>query len=151
MSNRSWKIFITAVVLIVLSAFVYDKAQSRTSFQELVLDHLNEPDEIKSIHLYKEDDEERQPGIEITDSDEINEIMKVFSGAKLKVIEQRFLFEDSYKMYIYTKSGPSFYVVFNDQKLIRIDNSETMHKKYNREYEVTNDFDITKVTDLFNE
>ncbi|SMF84461.1 hypothetical protein SAMN05661091_2626 [Paenibacillus uliginis N3/975] len=150
MSDRSWKIFITFVALIVLSALVFSAIQSRTSFKALVLDQMGESQEIRSIHLMKEFHELDDLGIKITDRKTINMIMNVFADIKLRVSDSDSpIGEASYRMYIHPKNGPTFSVLFNDQNLMRIDNSISIHKKYSWTYEVVNDFDLAIIQDIY--
>ena len=59
--------------------------------------------------------------------------------------------DDSYWLWIYPKHGPKFKVIINDQNLMRITNSISLHKKYSWTYEAINDFDISVFKDLIDQ
>lgn len=149
MSDRSWKIFVTIVALIIISAIIFDLIQSRTSFKALVLDHIGETQEIEELQLYKISNTIEEPGMRITDPNTINMIMDSFKDIKLMATDRYYLYEDSYRMYISPKKGPTFHVTFNDQNIIRISNSISSQKQYSREYDVVNDFDASEIINQF--
>lgn len=150
MSTRSWKISVTLVLLIILSGIIFSAVQSRTSFKKLVLDQMGNSQEISSLRLGKESKGPEYKAIEITDEQTIHRIMNALSDIQLSRTSNSnsLMVDDSYWLWIYPKHGPTFKVIINDQNLMRINNSISIHKKYSWTYEAINDFDISVFKDL---
>lgn len=151
MSRRTWNVFISFVILFILSGLVVSAIQSYTSFKKLVLDEMVQPIEIRSIHIIKGMSLVDRPSIEVTDSKTIERIMDSLNDLRLKRSNKDMALgeEDTYYLRINPKKGNPFNVTFNEPNIIQIGNSLSEHKKYGWKYEVINEFDSSAIKDLF--
>ncbi|WP_211750050.1 hypothetical protein [Paenibacillus sp. Marseille-Q4541] len=150
MSKWSWYIFIAIVSLIIITGVVVDTRNARTSFQELVVDEIGDPhgsQVISSIYIAEFLDGENVKSITVTDIQTINKIMNVFAEIKLNRSDKELSISSSnyYKVMIQPDNGPSLDVNFNKDKIMEIQNSINIHKKYTWTYEVVNDFDYSLI------
>lgn len=153
MSKSSWNILVTVVLLIILSGIVFSAIQSRTSFRKLVLEQMDNSQEISSLRLLKEFKGPEDKAIEITDEQTINMIMNALADIQLSRTSDNNspMVHESYWLWIYPKHGPIFDVIINDQNIMKINNSISLHKKYSWSYEAINDFDLSVFQDLFDQ
>ncbi|OMF80177.1 hypothetical protein [Paenibacillus glucanolyticus] len=150
MSDKSWRIFIMVVALIILSGVLYSVLQSVTSFRELVPDRYSDTQKIRDISIEKFgdrwDDIQR---VEIMDPDMIDRIMNNFSEVKLIRTENYTIGTYYYIRINYEHTLLT--IMYTEPDNMRIDlNQGTQHKRYSWTYKIASPFDRSIIEDLFN-
>ncbi|WIV21491.1 hypothetical protein QPK24_11575 [Paenibacillus polygoni] len=84
--------------------------------------------------------------MEITDMETINKVMNVFADLKLKRSKSDHPdLRESYWVTIQPDNGPTLSVTFADDKIMRVGNSFSTHKKYGWTYEAVGGFDLSTI------
>lgn len=152
MSKRSQIIILSIVALLILSGLIISEINSRTSFKELVIDQIGDShgsQEIFLISISGWNGNSLNKSIDITDMETINKVMNVFADLKLKRSESDHPdLSERYRVRIQPDNGPTLSVTFADDKIIRIGNSFSIHKKYGWTYEAVGGFDLSTIQEL---
>ncbi|WP_018753829.1 hypothetical protein [Paenibacillus sanguinis] len=156
MNPKKFVFFSVSLILLItaifISKYVVEKPPSVSSFDDLVLNHLNN-EAITSIEVYSTVLGHSQEKAEIVNENKMNTIISELSNLKLKESSRLEVDEDeTYRIRINSKEGKRFDLVFygKDRKHIGVRNHTDEDKPENSSgtYEIVSEFNWDKFVSL---
>ncbi|WP_179281241.1 DUF5301 domain-containing protein [Paenibacillus sp. XY044] len=142
--------YLAAAIVIVVGLGIFYFSPKNYTFKETVLDKLD-PTSVASIEVIKRD-QQGEHTKNVTDSNEINEILNALSAAKLKKSTSSDIeFTESYWMTLNTKEKGRAYgmTLYDNDYINTFEYNAAAPKNASRSYKITNDFDTLVIRDLF--
>lgn len=140
-------IFLLIIVSLVGMTIGVEYARTFTSFQNLVMKHIDDTDEVTSLRISYTSQEEKR--IEVTDQKQIQKIMDDLTDIRLMRTKDFVSFDSMiYKMEIVVnKYDYRFTIVYGADNYFYIHTSGKLknHKLYSQGYRIISDYDPTGV------
>lgn len=143
-------VYLAAAVLIVVGLGIFYFSPKNFTFKEAVLDKLD-TNRVASIEVIKRD-QQGEHIKNVTNSEEINQILNSLSAAKLKKSRASDIeFTESYWMTLKTNDkGRAYGMTLHDNDYINtFEYNADVPKKASRSYKITNDFDTAAIRNVF--
>ncbi|MCM3001545.1 DUF5301 domain-containing protein [Paenibacillus cellulositrophicus] len=143
-------VYLAAAVLIVVGLGIFYFSPKNFTLEEAVLDKLD-TNNVASIEVIKRD-QQGEHTKNVTNSEEINEILNSLSAAKLKKSGSSDIqFTESYWITLKTKDKGSAYglTLYDNDYINTFEYNAAVPKNASRSYKITNDFDAAAIRNAF--
>jgi LPS O-antigen subunit length determinant protein (WzzB/FepE family) len=143
-------IYLAAAVLIVIGLGISYFSPKTFTFKEAVLDKLD-TNRVASIEIIKRD-QQGEHTKNVTNSEEINEILNSLSAAKLKKSRASDIeFTETYWMTLKTKDKGRAYgmTLYDNEYINTFEYNAAVPKNASRSYKITNDFNAAAIRNVF--
>ncbi|MFB4321608.1 hypothetical protein RB298_04620 [Priestia sp. BR_2] len=148
--KKYWYIALILILLIVVAGITMSIIQSKSSFKELVLDHIKDTQEINYINIVKNYSEPDEKEIRITDESTIHDIINSFSDLKLKSTRNTQNPDTTYEIRINADLSNNFTILLTNKNNIRIHSTIHKNKKYQSWYKLDKEYNFSLIEDLLN-
>ncbi|WP_152398903.1 DUF5301 domain-containing protein [Paenibacillus cellulositrophicus] len=143
-------VYLAAAVLIVVGLGIFYFSPKTFTLEEAVLDKLD-TNRVTSIEVIKRD-QQGEHTKNVTNSEEINEILNSLSAAKLKKSRASDIeFTESYWMTLKTKDKGRVYgmTLYDNHHINTFEYNASVPKNASRSYKITNNFDAAAIRNVF--
>lgn len=148
--KKFWYIALIFILLIVVAGITVSIVQSKSSFKELVLDHIKDTQEINYIIIVKNYSEPDEKEIRITDESTIEDIINSFSDLNLKSTRNSQKPDTTYEIRVDADLGNNFTILLTNKNNMRIHSTIHKNKKYQSWYKLDQQYNFSLIEDLLN-